>query len=176
MKPEARTARALGWVLTLFVLASCGYSLVGKGSFLPPHIKTMGVPPFKNRTGRPELSETVTQAVTEKLIRQGGVRAQPSTTGVDAILEGDIIRIHQTPVNFDEEGFATAYEITLTVGVTLKDVAEDKNIYKNPQFVFRSVYEVSGEFEDFFDASEEGIEEISEDFAEQLIATILEGF
>ena len=30
----------------------CGYSLAGRGSFLPRHIKTIGIPTFANRTHR----------------------------------------------------------------------------------------------------------------------------
>jgi outer membrane lipopolysaccharide assembly protein LptE/RlpB len=176
MNKETRSARTVAPVLLLFLFASCGYSLVGKGSFLPPHVKRIGVPPFTDQTGRPDLSETITRAVTEKLIQQGGITAQPSRSGVDAVLEGQVIRISQLPIRFDQEGYATAYQITLTVGVTLKDLVDNKDIYKNPQFTFRSQYEVSDKFKDFFDQSGEGIEEIASDFADQLIAAILEGF
>jgi len=43
------------WVLLLSVvcfllLPGCGYSLAGRGSFLPDYIKTIGVPTFANHT------------------------------------------------------------------------------------------------------------------------------
>ena len=31
-------------------MRGCGYSLAGRGSFLPAYIKTIGVPQFTNRT------------------------------------------------------------------------------------------------------------------------------
>ncbi|MFC2171070.1 LPS assembly lipoprotein LptE [Acidobacteriota bacterium] len=169
-------ARYLTCLIMLALMASCGYSLVGKGAFLPEHIKRVGVPPFRDKTGRPDLSETLTTAVSDKLIRQSGIEVTPNKTGVDAVLEGEILRVDRTPIDFDSEGYASAYQITLTMEVTLRDLIEKEDIYNNSSFVFRSEYEVSEDFEDFFDTSLEGIEEIAVDFADQLVATILEGF
>ena len=37
----------------LLLQAGCGYSLAGRGSFLPAYIKTIGVPQFTNQTSIP---------------------------------------------------------------------------------------------------------------------------
>ena len=33
-------------------VSGCGYSLAGRGSFLPPELKSIGIPPFVNRTAK----------------------------------------------------------------------------------------------------------------------------
>jgi len=47
-----RTALVLASLLAVATLtgSGCGYTLVGRGSFLPDYIKTIGVPTFENRT------------------------------------------------------------------------------------------------------------------------------
>ena len=53
---------ALG-VLCVFAAPGCGYSLAGRGSFLPVYIKTIGVPTFANRTVVFNLETMLTQKV-----------------------------------------------------------------------------------------------------------------
>ena len=45
---RAAGATALG--VCAGVLPDCGYSLAGRGSFLPAYIRVIGVPTFVNRT------------------------------------------------------------------------------------------------------------------------------
>ena len=42
---------------------SCGYTLAGRGSFLPETIKTIGVPDFDNRTPYFEVGQVLTSVV-----------------------------------------------------------------------------------------------------------------
>ena len=49
----------------------CGYHLTSKGSNLPSHIKTIGVPEFQNATTRPELGGRITENLREALIARG---------------------------------------------------------------------------------------------------------
>ena len=49
-----RLALTAGLVATLTALG-CGYRLAGHGSFLPVHIKTIGIPPFDSIVPRSDL-------------------------------------------------------------------------------------------------------------------------
>ncbi len=46
--------------LAALALPGCGYSLSGRGSFLPASIKTIGVPLFTNTTSLFEIEQRVT--------------------------------------------------------------------------------------------------------------------
>jgi len=46
--------------LCLVPLAGCGYSLAGRGSALPTHIKTIGIPLFSNATSVFDVEQTLT--------------------------------------------------------------------------------------------------------------------
>ena len=69
--------------------AGCGYSLAGRGSFLPRTSSVIGVPLFTNNTTLFDLERRVTERVRSELIGRGKYtsRAGPPT-GVDAFLIG----------------------------------------------------------------------------------------
>ena len=46
----------------LLAATACGYSLAGRGSFLPAYVKTIGVPMFGNRTNVFNIETMVTQS------------------------------------------------------------------------------------------------------------------
>ena len=70
----------------------CGYSLAGRGSFLPVDIKTIGVPNFVNRTTVFNLETQLTQKVRSEFIGRGQYQILPEATGVDALLTGEVTR------------------------------------------------------------------------------------
>lgn len=45
------------------LVSGCGYSLAGRGSFLPSHIKSIGIPTFTNRTTVFNLETLLTEKV-----------------------------------------------------------------------------------------------------------------
>ena len=69
--------RALGVIALLLLGAGCGYSWRGS---LPPHIKTVGVPVFANRTQWPNIEAAMTAAVVNAFATDGRLRVvSPST-------------------------------------------------------------------------------------------------
>src|SRR5437016_5656491 len=78
-------------VMSVGMNAACGYSLAGRGTFLPAYIKTIGVPNFINRTTVFNLESTLTQKVRSEFIGRGKYQIVPEETGVDAVLVGEIL-------------------------------------------------------------------------------------
>ena len=79
-------------LLLLFVtgVCGCGYSLAGRGDFLPDYIKVIGVPTFQNRSNQLEIEEIFTQKVVEEFNSRGSYVVRAARTGVDAVLIGTI--------------------------------------------------------------------------------------
>ncbi|MCA1651630.1 MAG: LPS assembly lipoprotein LptE [Acidobacteria bacterium] len=78
----------------------CGYSLAGRGSFLPDYIKTIGVPLFANNTPVFEIERRITERVRSELIGRGKYTVLPGQTGVDGLLTGEISSITLIPAAF----------------------------------------------------------------------------
>ena len=70
-------------------LSGCGYSLAGRGAFLPSYVRTIGVPNFTNGTVVFNLETTLTQKVRSELIGRGKYQILPQASEVDALLVGE---------------------------------------------------------------------------------------
>ena len=161
--------------LCALLLAGCGYSLVGRGNFLDPSIRTVEVPAFENRTTRIELEQRLTQAVADEFVSRGGLQLVKGGKS-DALLRGSIDTFNIFPIAFDQ-GRATRYQITITARIELLDRRNDnKVLWKNDQYRFTENYEVNIDSTDAFDQETRAIQEIAVRFAEGLVTNLLEGF
>ena len=112
--------------LCVLCLPACGYSLAGRGSFLPSYIKTMGIPTFVNRTVVFNLETMVTQKVRSEFIGRGKYQILPEATGVDALLTGEVTAVGIQPASFSTQQLASRYAITMTARIELRDMRENK--------------------------------------------------
>ena len=171
----------LQWLamVALVASASCGYSLAGRGSFLPPHIRTIGVPMFTNLTSVFDVERRVTERVRSELIGRGKFKIEPDATGVDAVLSGEISAISIVLSGYNEQRQGTRYTLVLTAKVEFRDVKENKVIWSNPAMQFREEYPVSGTVTDvnaFFGQDVNALDRLAAEFARTLVSAILEAF
>jgi lipopolysaccharide assembly LptE-like protein len=124
-------ARAFA-VLALLAFAGCGYTLAGRGSFLPSSIHTIGVPTFANHSPVFNLETTLTEKVRSEFIGRGKYQILPQDTGVDAVLIGDISGVSIAPVAFNTQQLASRYTITISASIQLKDLHENKVLWRIP--------------------------------------------
>jgi len=163
-------------------IAACGYSLAGRGSFLPSYIKTVGIPEFTNATPYFGIEQLFTDKVRSELIGRGKYQVLPQQTGVDALLRGSIASMTITPANFNQQQQATRYFITITTSIELVDLKTNKNIWENPRIVFREEYDLpatdlqAGDPSAFFGQSSNALQRVAADFARTVISSILEAF
>jgi hypothetical protein len=161
--------------------SSCGYTLAGRGSFLPETIKTIGIPDFTNRTPYFEASQLVAQRVRSEFIGRGKYKVLPQDTGVDAVLRATINTITLAPSGFSDAQVATRYVITISVGIQFVQISDNKVLWQNPNLVFREEYQqASGggvlDAATFFASSSNAVERMATDFARTVVSAILEAF
>jgi Lipopolysaccharide-assembly len=184
------TARAFPIGIALLLSAfgiitagGCGYALAGKGSFLPDYIMTIGVPAFANRTPVFNLETLVTQKVRSEFIGRGKYRILPDSTGVDAVLVGDVLSATLTPVSFTTQQLASRYALTVAARIELRDLRDNKVLWENPSLIFRQEYDPltggGGNPQDvsaFFGQNTNALERMSADLARTIVSSILEAF
>ncbi len=163
------------------VLSGCGYSLAGRGSFLPEYMQVIGVPMFGNRTPYSPLEQLLTEKVR---VEFQGRRYQvlPADTGVDAVVRGDVTNVSAAPVGFNQSQQASRYRFTLTVSVSLSDVRQQKTLWENPALSFSDEYELASSSSlglgaaGFIDQERAAVDRLSSDFARSVVSAILEAF
>jgi outer membrane lipopolysaccharide assembly protein LptE/RlpB len=169
-------------IIAAAVLPSgCGYTLAGRGAYLPSYIHRIGLPQFGNQTSIIDVDRRVTEHVRTELLGRGKYTIVPETTGVDAVLTGDIVSVALTPAAFNNDNQATRYSLTLTAKVEFKDLKANKVIWSNPSMQYREEFDVStaltgGDVQAFLGQDVNALERIATEFARALVSAILEAF
>jgi hypothetical protein len=180
------TAAALILAVSSLAAGGCGYALSGRGVTVDPTIKRIGVPPFKDRTHREGLEEKISQAVIEELLKRGHFEVVQDSTGVDALVDGELTSYTARAVGFGATGGeipgggaaseATRYTITVTARVRYAKVGATEPIWVNESFSDRDEYDLGSDPASLFDRENQAIDRLSVDFARKLVAAMLEAF
>ncbi len=178
---SAPMAVMMAIVVVCLLSGACGYTLAGRGSFLPDYIETIGVPSFANNTSFFEVEQLLTREVRSELIGRGNYRVVPETTSVDAVLEGTISSIQFVPASFTSQQQASRYVFTLSARIAFRDLRTDEVLWENPSLVFTEEYEVATgggalDVSAFFGQQSNALERIAGDFAKTVVSAILEAF
>lgn len=177
----SRAVHVVVALVLLIPLSGCGYSLSGKGSFLPAWIQVIGVPLFKNNTNVFDLERRVTDKVRSELLGRGKYKVEPDVQGVDAILSGEITSVTIGPAAVNEKNQATKYVLTLTANIEFKTVRDNKVLWSNPSMQFREEYDLSStttasDPAAFLGNDVNALERLASAFARSIVSAILEAF
>ena len=162
-------------------IPACGYSLAGRGSFLPPSIKVIGVPTFVNNTSFFEIEKRITDKVRAEFIGRGKYTVKLDANAVDGLLVGEISSINVAPATFTEERQASRYVITVVTKVEFRDVKADKVLWANPYLQFREDYELSNTASvtdpaAFLGQDVNALDRLANELARSIVSAILEAF
>ncbi len=164
-------------VATILFASGCGYHVVGHSNLLPPTIKTIAVPTFDNRTANYRIEQRLTNAVVHEFLARTSYRIVAKPNDADAVLHGEVDNIGNSAEVFDPvTGRATAVLVTVTMKVRLEDRSTGNVLYRNDNFVFREPYEISTDVKSFFEEESPALDRLSRDFAERVVADVLEQF
>jgi Lipopolysaccharide-assembly len=173
-------------LLALLILVSagsagCGYALAGRGSFLPPYINTIGIPQFTNTTPYEVIDQVLTERVRSEFIGRGKYKVLPQSTGVDAVLKGEVVSLSIAPAAFTQEQQASRYVVTLVSRLEFRDMKTNNVLWENPSLVFRVEYEAAQgtsalDPNAFFGQEANALERVATEFARTVIRSILEAF
>ena len=165
-------------LLTLVVcsMASCGYSLIGTGSFLPDYIQTVAIPTFANTTPRFEVEVRITDAVIREFVSRGNFTMVADPAGANAELTGTITAFDVTPIGLNPDEEATNFLVQIRAQVNFRDLVQNEILYSNNSFYFRQEFEIETDPTALSDLSNVAVDEIAEEFARTVVSSILEGF
>ena len=178
-------------VSVAMLLFSCGYHVSGTSSRLPPGLKVIDVAAFENRTNQYRIEQRMTQAVAREFLARTRFRVVSTEESADAVLHGEITTMESSPVVFDTtptqnsptnptSTTSTARATTMLVSVHMKVSLEEREtkkiLYKNDNYLFREVYEISTDPAKFFDEQAPALDRMARDLASRLVADVVENF
>ena len=165
-----------------FVAPGCGYSLAGRGSFLPADIRVVGIPQLVNNTTFFQIEQILTEKIRTEFIGRGRYRVIPAPEGADAVVTGAVTSINVQPVGFTEQQLASRYLFTLTMNVQFTDTRTAMVLWQNSALTFREEYELSTrsnvalEGATFLSQERSSFDRIADDVARTVVTAILEAF
>lgn len=131
-----RSIRPFGFFLRISLvtcLSACGVHYGFSEGAFPPHIKTMAVLPFDNRTSAPELQSELFDTMHRELQRRLGVR-DAAQENADALVRGNIVGYDlDIPVAFSADpraSTAARRRLQITVDVEIVDQTSGKILWQ----------------------------------------------
>jgi outer membrane lipopolysaccharide assembly protein LptE/RlpB len=180
-RTSRRLAIALLLCAPLVFLGGCGYHALGSAAHLPANVRTISVPVFATRAQQFHTEFAFTQAVIKEFdARTKYVVLNPSasdpTADADAVLHGTILSEIASPLTYDSEsGQTSSYVITITARVVL-NARDGRVLYQNNSLIFREQYQSTQDVSSFIQEDGPAIQRVARDFAQTVVANILESF
>ncbi len=162
----------------LLLPGGCGYRQANTAVHLPKSVHVIDVPIFRNHTQAYQTEVSFTQAVVKELTSRTAYRVSSadSDPDADAVLRGDIMSFTVYPLTYDATtNQSSSFLITVTARVVLTD-KHGRVLYQNNGYLFRQQYETTQDLVSFIQEDHAAVERLSRDFAQNLVADILESF
>lgn len=151
--------------LIVILISGCSYSFTGAS--IPPHLESVAIPLFDDRSGsgEPNLREDFTNELIQKFIDDNSLQIRERVNS-DAILEGTILSLNDAPSSVGAVGGAesvTTRRVTINVRVIYKDFVKKNTIFEQ-SFSNYADYENGGDITTLRNnAIQEAIDKITED-------------
>ena len=165
-----------GFTAALLALTGCGYHAVGSVAHFPADARTLSVPVFATRTEAYHTETVMTEAVIREFAARTRLRVSPATSGnSDMVLHGTILQQTVTPLTYNTATQqSSSFLITMVVSVTLTG-RDGKVLYENKNYTYRQQYQSTADLAVFLDESPAAEQRLSREFAQALVADVLEG-
>jgi hypothetical protein len=169
-------------VAAIVCSTGCGYSLAGRGSFLPQYIRVVGIPPLVNNTTFFQVEQVLSDKIRNEFIGRGRYTVLPVPEGADAVVTGAVTSLVVQPVGFTEQQLASRYQFTVTMKVEFTDARTGQVLWSNNALTFREEYELTTRSntalagETFLSQERSSFDRIADDVARTVVTAIVEAF
>jgi hypothetical protein len=159
-------------------LQGCGYHARSAVMKMPEGIQSLGIPVFQNLTNQYRLEQVITRSVLQEFASRTRLPVKPDSSGVDAVLSGEIHFVNATPVTFETDSqaagtFGTTFQVTVRISAKLVRVKDSVVLWQMNDFHFRERYALNTRLHDFFSEENPALERLSRDLAASLASTVL---
>ncbi len=146
---------------------SCGvYSFSGSAY---PHIKSIAIPLFDDRTAEFGVRENLTNALVEAFTRDNTLRIA-DRRNADAILEGVLMKVEDRAGAYNRQEQVDEIHVFLTVRLTYRDVKKRKIIWEDTITQFGTYTPGGGEKSTREDAINEAIAKIADEVLNRTVS------
>jgi outer membrane lipopolysaccharide assembly protein LptE/RlpB len=165
-------ARALLLLLLALLLGGCGYTVRGT---LPPHVNSVAVPIFRNRTQEPAVESLITRAVVEAFSTNGRLRVVGSEQA-DAVLDGEITSYIIVSIAFDKDANVRLYRLVVTVNLRLRDLRQNTVLFQQNEVREQADFRVQDAVSQTISREETALRFAATDIGRAIVNLTISGF
>ena len=164
------------FVLAIYCLffSGCGYRLVGTGSALPPHIKTIHIPVFENTSSQPEIHRQLTSFVLQSFISDGRLKIA-NKDDADLIVDATLSYYNLRNVAFSSQDLVSDIIIELEIDLKVTDQVKNE-IFIKKKLKQQWDYKSTPDLADTETARLEALDQAYIDFGNRLVSLIIDQF
>ena len=164
------------FVLAIYCLffSGCGYRLVGTGSALPPHIKTIHIPVFENTSSQPEIHRQLTSFVLQSFISDGRLKIV-NKDEADLIVDATLSYYNLRNVAFSSQDLVSDIIIELEIDLKVTDQVKNE-IFIKKKLKQQWDYKSTPDLADTETARLEALDQAYIDFGNRLVSLIIDQF
>lgn len=168
-----------------FFVSACGYHVAGRDTALPKTIHVIAVPALENKTTSYRIEQKLTAATIHEFLAKTNYKITSNPSSADAVLTGKVVSVEAVPLTFQVQpatptapstAQATTMLVTVKCEVTLTESDSQKVLFHSDNFLFRNEYELSTDVKSFFEEQDPALDRLAKDFAQKLVAAVLENF
>lgn len=141
------------------------YSFSGS---LEPHLKTIAVSPFENRTAEFGIAENLNEAVISEFTRDNTLKIADRNVA-NILMEGTLLQVEDRPGAFDESEKVQDMKVYLSVEIKCTDQVKGQILWKERLTQWGS-YDPARGADARLDGIAEAIEKLSQDILNKTVA------
>lgn len=163
----------------LLFLSACGYHIAGRGSHLPPEIRTIAIPVFHNKTLEPLIEEELTSGVVRKFQEDSRIRVV-NREDAHVILLGSVVSFKEIPLSFDEAQNVLEYRIEVTTHFELfrneMPLSQPDHLLWKRDITVSTEYIVTGDVMFTRTAKLQAFKELSRNLSDEVVDRVMWGW
>jgi lipopolysaccharide assembly LptE-like protein len=163
-------AAALTLLATL--LGGCGYTIGGN---LPPHIKSVAVPVFKNLTQQPAIENVITAGVVNAFVVGGRLKVVP-VEQADSLLEGEVTSYNVESIAFDSNINAQVFRLRVALNVQFRDVRNNTMLWRQEGLQDQADFRVAGQVSQTIALEESAARQAAVEIGRRVVSLALDRF
>ena len=153
-------------------LAGCGYSLSSRTN---PHITSIAVPIFENKTLEKGIEERLSDGITDAFLNDKKLRVVKEKDA-DSVILGTIERYDRTPFTYDKNQNVQEYKVTMTLHVVYEDRKKNRVVWEEKAMSAWGTYSASPLLPGGIEEEDAGQERAIQKAADDILIKTVQGW
>ena len=122
-------------ILSVFLIAGCGYRFSPGGEYIDKKIRTVFIDNFTNKTSEPNVENTIRSSFIDQFIIGGRFALVDGREGADAVFKGSVNSIVTSPLSYQKTGLASGERLSAGMELIFEEQDTHKLIWNNKNFM-----------------------------------------